>query len=296
MKGTVTYRVWSRFLESVDPWERKKIKQMRQEGKFLYLSELIPHFQGTSIYSFGTGGSVSNLSNLERIREKNLMIVTSGPVHFNRVYGVVPNIWLIHNTDSVKMFLKEEESDPLDFSDTFIFVPANDSYSKLYFSSRVIQQLRDRHPEATFVVYREIFPQIDDFVIPKYFMRLGYEPLRALHGSVLEALFIPLAGYLGISSLYFSGIDQLPTGHFWDRKFNYQSIDGKPLDFPAHENTLKINKLLSEFCPKNGLEIFRLEKEETLLKIYPYVSFDESFSKASAKITPATIRKDIPVF
>ncbi|MCB0319198.1 MAG: hypothetical protein KDD56_10625 [Bdellovibrionales bacterium] len=289
-------RIWNRIELRLDPWERSIIKKMRKDAKFLFLSELIPFFENTHVYCFGTGGSVANLPNLGRLRDKNLMIVTSGPIHFFRTYKVVPNIWIIHNADSVKMFLKEEESSPLDFSNTFILVPANDSYSKLHFSSIEIKQLRERHPEATFVVYREIFPQINNFILPENFMKKGIEPLRSLHGSVLEALFAPIAGYLGIKGLYFSGIDQLPTGHFWDRKFYYQDINGKPLNFPEHENTLKINNILASFSQQIGFDIFRLEKEETILKLYPYLDFEDSLKLTSPIITPELIKNQIVAF
>lgn len=282
-------RFVDRLVDRRDRLEKKAAYEMRDRGKLFFLSELIPAFKGSAVYTFGTGGSVANLQQPERLRDYNLFTVTTGPLYYFRKYGTVPNIWVIHNPDSVDMFLAGDSKTPVDFTDSFIMVPANDSNSKLHFSSPVIKKLRERHPEASFVLYREIFTQITDFNIPKNHMEVGIEPLRAHHGSVLEALFLPLCSFLGVKTLFFSGIDQLPTGHFWDRDFQYQDISGRSLSFPEHENTIKINNILMELAETKGMKVFRLEEKETILQMYPHASFNDTLKTATRRIVPSML-------
>lgn len=292
-------KIWAQFTERIlnkiytqtDPWERKTLLQMREQGQLRFLSELVPYFQNTDIFCFGTGGSVANLEDVERLRDHNLMICTTGPLHLYRRYGFMPSIWVTHNWDSVRVLLDGDVETPLDFSDTFIFVPANDSHSKIHFSSPLIKELRRKHPEATYILYRELVHGIKDYSIPPNYLTSGVEPIEMHYGSVLEGLFLPFCGFLGASVLYFSGIDQLPTGHFWDREFEYQSIYGEKLDFPQHENTIKINKMLLEYCLQRDFRIFRLEANETMLQMYPHLNFEQALAQASPRIGPSQIGK-----
>lgn len=276
----------------IDLFERKAIKKMREEGKLFFLSELIPYFKGSKVFMFGNGGSVANLKNASRLKDFNLLSVHNGPVHFFRQYGFVPNMWFVHYGPTLKVVLKEEKETPIDFRKTFILIPANDSDSSVYFSSPIVKKFRRKHPEATFVLYREIeSPMLPDDIVPSY-LSLGVEPFRLLRGGNVENCFLPLSGFLGVSTLFFSGVDHMhQTGHFYDRSRVYQSIAGQKADFPDKELTLKCASVAQRIAREKNISCFRLEKEETILKSYPHINFEEALKSATPRITPEIIRK-----
>jgi hypothetical protein len=43
-------------------------------------------------------------------------------------------------------------------------------------------------------------------------------------------------------------------------------------------------------CNEKGINVFRLEKEETILQDYEYIDFDKAFSLATRKITLQDLR------
>lgn len=282
----------NKILDRFDLFERKTIVKMRKEGKLFFLSELIPYFRETKVFMFGNGGSVANLKDVSKLKDYNLLSVHNGPVHFFRQYGFVPNLWFVHYGPTLKVVLKEEKKTPLDFSGTLILVPANDSDSSVYFSSPIVKKFRKKHPEAIFVLYREKeSPMKYNDIAPSY-LSLGVEPFRLLEGGNVENCFLPISGFLGVKTLFFSGVDHMQsTGHFYDRSRVYQSISGRKADFPDEKRTLKCASIAKRIAAEKNIECFRLEQEETILKTYPYIDFEEALKQATPKITPQMIRK-----
>ncbi|CAN2040222.1 DUF115 domain-containing protein [Candidatus Magnetomoraceae bacterium gMMP-15] len=275
----------------VDVFERDSVFKMRSEGKLLFLSELIPLFENTKLFAFGNGGSVANLKNIEKLNNYNLISVHNGPFHLHRMYGFVPNIWYLHFGPSARVILEDEKNNPLDFSETFILIPANDSpKSAVHFSSPIIKKFRKKHPEATYVLYRELrYPLKKP---PENYLSKGIEPLyMKMGGETLQNQFIPFCAYLGVSTLYFSGIDNLPTGHFYDRNRPYQTIDGKLLDFQDKKIVLKSNTEIQSICSQKNINIFRLEKKETIFQSYQFIEFEKALENATLKITPSFLSK-----
>lgn len=294
---TLKLKILRKISDKMDLFERKTIKKMRNDGHLFFLSELIPFFKGTKLFMFGTGGSVSNLKNVSLLKNYNLMTVTLGPLYMHRMYGFMPNMWFLHFGPIAQIILEEEKKTPLDFSETFILVPANDSQSSVFFSSPIVKEFRKRHPEATFVLYREIrSPTTFNNVHPSYLCH-GIEPLRALGGGNVENTFLPICAFLGASTLFFSGVDHFhSTGHFWDRSRFYQSIDGRKIDFPDEKLILKCASMAKAICLQKNIKCYRLEAEETVLKTYPYIDFEQALVQASPKITPKTIRENYKIF
>lgn len=290
-------KILRKISNKIDLFERKTIKKMRNNGHLFFLSELIPFFKGTKLFMFGTGGSVSNLKNVSVLKNYNLMMLSLGPLYMYRIYGFMPNMWFLHFGPTAQIVLQEEKKTPLDFSETFILIPANDSQSNVFFSSPIVKEFRKRHPEATFVLYREIrSPMTFNNVHPSYLCH-GVEPLRALGGGNVENTFLPICAFLGVSTLFFSGVDHLQsTGHFWDRNRFYQSVAGEKLDFPDKKLTLKCASITQAICAKKNIECYRLEAKETVLKTYPYIDFEKALVQASPKITPKLIRKNYMKF
>ena len=283
--------ICDRILKKLDLLERRAINKMRDDGKLYFLSELIPYFKNTNIFGFGTGGSITNLENVPVLADYNLMTVSLGPLYMKKVYGFVPNIWSLHYGPTAKEILNLEKETPLDLSDTFIFIPANDSNSPYFFSTPIFKEFRKHHPEATFVLYREHRGRMSPNNIHPLYLELGVEPLRVL-GATLEGSFLPFCGFLGVSNFYFSGIDHMhSTGHFWDRKRFYQDMKGNKINFPDEDYALKSALAAQKVCTEKNLNCYRLEAKETILKSYPYIEFKEALAKASSKITPQTIRE-----
>ncbi|CAN2048444.1 DUF115 domain-containing protein [Candidatus Magnetomoraceae bacterium gMMP-1] len=290
----ISNRFYNWLDRTIDIWEREAIIRMRDKGRLLYLSELIPFFKNSKVFAFGTGGSIANLTDVSRLNDFNLIITTTGPFYCYKKYGFIPNMWTLTYPPVVDVVLEKEKKQPLDFSDTFILVPTNDSDCKIHFSTPIVKELIKRHPEATYVIYSCIHHHRqwpETIPHPAYLME-GIEPLHGLAGSLLDNIHLPICFYLGVSTVYFSGIDLIPTtGHFWDRNLEYQTMDGKPLKFPDTKLLLRCAELVHEICKKNGRKIYRLEKEETLLKaIYPYIDFDASIKDATSKITPDYVK------
>jgi len=273
-----------------DVHERNAMSKMRRDGKLFFLPELIPYFRKTNIFAFGTGGSIDNLVNVDRLDKYNLMITTTGPLYIYRMYGFVPNIWTLTYSPIVDVVLKEEEKTPLDFSNTFILVPSNDSATKIHFSTPVVRELRRRHPEATFVLYRQIIERVLPEKPHECFSGEGREPLRWMGGSILDNLFFPICFFLGVSTIYFSGIDlNKNTGHFWDRNRLYQRMNGTALDFPEKDFLLRCARKTQDIAKEKGKHIYRLEARETVLQNFPYLDFEKAIAEATPQIVPGDV-------
>ena len=79
--------------------EQLLIFKYRKEKKILQIHDLCNIFKGSSFFAFATGGSVANLDRLNLLHDKNVFIFSRGIVNFYRLYGVMPNIWFVHNPD-----------------------------------------------------------------------------------------------------------------------------------------------------------------------------------------------------
>jgi hypothetical protein len=290
LKDIFSNDIYDKAISFIIRGENNRMMKMRESGKLFYLAELIPHFSGKKVFMFGNGGSVANLRGVEKLKDYNLMSVHDGPFHFYDKYGFMPNIWYLHYGPSAQVVMDHEKKKQLDFSNTFILVPANDSNSVVFFGSSIMRKFMKEHPEAVYVLYREIRNSEIISYIPEEYMKYGVEPLRSLGTSTLHNVFIPIGGFLGISTIYFSGIDNMPTGHFYDRDRPYQTIDGsRVLDFPDRDLTLKMDEKVRNLCAESNMNIFRLEKEETLFTDYVLINFVEAIEKASGRINPEDI-------
>ena len=268
--------------------------RLKKSGKLFYLRELRQEFNGQDVFAFGTGGSINNLNNFGRLANKNTMFLTTGPLHCHIKYGFIPNMWFVHNPESVSALIKEAEDrgilDNLDFSKTFIFVPSNFSNSKdIHFSSPTFIKFREMIKDrAIFVLYRERYkgclPDSDDF---NEFMS-DRSPIIPLIGSGVENIFIPFLHYIGVKNIFFSGVDHLNTGHFWDRNHHYQNSDGHLLNFQdiqANELIYECGRLARIKCKEKSVNVYRLEREETILKDYEYMDFEDALTMATKKLT-----------
>jgi len=279
--------------------EQLTIYQYKKNNKILKLSELQNPFKNLKVFAFATGGSLSNLRNLEKLKDKNVFIFSRGIVHFYRLYNVMPNIWFVHNPDSVRMTIQEIKKynleNKIDFSKTFIFVPANSSNSKACsFSSKAFKEFRDLiNNNSTFVFYNENYKAYPPTDIPVNYIE-PIEPIEFINGSAVENTFLPWLSFIGIKTIFFSGVDHMDTGHFWDRKEYYQDINGKPLNFQeiqSNELIFECGKIARKKCQEKGISVYRLEKEETILQDYEYMEFHKAYDIASDKITPQDLNK-----
>lgn len=264
---------------------------MRMRGRLIDISKLVKHFEGQDVFAFGTGISVDYLENQRQLEKHNLMLVTTGPLHFYRMYGVMPNIWMVHNSESIEMFLNEYEKGELDFSNTFIFVPGNFSTSKITFDSKIVRKLRSVFPEATYVLYKEApLAKKTDFESSALFKK-SHQPIYRIDGSTLENIFIPICAYLGIRSVYFSGVDHIDhAGHFWDSSIGYQTIHGEHISFSkTQKKILFIGNETAKALKKQEMSVFRSGVDDTILTMYPYKDFSQHCKGASSRI----ISKDI---
>ena len=282
-------REW--FYTKVDPLEKLKIRKLRRTHRIVQIRSLIPYFEGTTTFAFATGGSLSNLSGLERVKDHNVLMLTTAPVQFFRLYGVMPNLWLIHNPESVTMAAQAIKhhglEDSIDFRNTFVLVPDNNSASKIRFSSKRMRTLRNVIGETNYVLYDEqVYDSRQKIRIPGGYAKVGYEPIRTMNGSSVEASFIPFLGYLGIKTIYFGGVDHMDTGHFWDREDPWQNADGSPKTFTDSEWVMESGHLAIEHLKEAGISVLRLEKEETMLKHYPYIDFEEALARSSERVLP----------
>jgi len=298
IRKKIRNRIFNWLDNKIDLFGNNLFKKMREEGHLIYLSELIPFFKGSKIYTFGTGGSIANLNDVSRLQNYNLMMTTTGPYYCYLKYGFVPNLWILTYAPIIEKIFENEKTKPFDLSNTFILVPTNDSESKINIQTPVVKELMLKHPEATYVLYRCILhTRYWPIKVPATYLRKDIEPIHGLSSNILDHLFFPVSFFLDVSTVYFSGVDLIPTtGHFWDRNFHYQTMDGKPLNFPDEEIMHQAAEIVQKICNERNKQIYRLEKNETLLKSYPHIDFNISLNDASPKITPSYARQKIEIF
>lgn len=286
------------FLTSADPVELFRLRRMKKQGKLIDISSLIPLFSGTTSFAFATGGSLSNLADLARVNNHNLLMLTTGPIHSFHLFGLVPNIWLIHNPDSVRMTIRAIDQyglrDKLDFSGTYILIPNNRSKSKVRFSSKRMRELRSALGNAKYVEYTEQIYAGNEAPIdyengkalPDDYLKTGKSPIPLMNGSSVEAAILPFLAYMGIKQIYFGGVDHMDTGHFWDRNDPWQNADGSPKTFSDAKVVKAAGEVAMQVIKQRGIDVFRLEKIETNLTHYPHVDFEDALAHATERITP----------
>ena len=275
------------------------IYRLRKSKRLFYIKEVKEYFNDSDVFAFGTGGSISNLKDFDRLKDKNVMFVTTGPLYCYLKYGFMPNMWFVHNPPSVEVLIDEAKKlnliDKLDFSKTFIFVPSNYSDSKdVEFSSKTFKKFRRLiNDKAIYVLYEEKWKgyipgdkNIDNYLDNSY-------PIIPMMGSSVENIFLPFLNFIGVKNIFFSGVDHMDTGHFWDREKLYQDIHGKSLNFQEIQSNnfiLECGKIARVKCKEKGINVYRLEKKETVLKDYEYIKFNEAFKMANERITSKELK------
>jgi len=298
IRRKIRNRIFKLLDNKIDLFGNKLFKKMRERGHILYLSELSPFFKGAKIYTFGTGGSIANLKDVSRLLNYNLMMTTTGPYYCYLKYGFVPNLWILTYAPIIEKIFENEKRKAFDLSNTFILVPTNESESKINIKTPVVKELMLKHPEATYVLYRCILhTRSSPIKVPITYLQKDIEPIHGISSNILDHLFFPVSFFLDVSTIYFSGVDLIPsTGHFWDRNLHYQTMDGKPLNFPEDKIMHEAAGIVQRICKQKNKKIFRLEKNETVLQSYPYIGFDKSLKEASPKISTSYARQHIEIF
>jgi len=286
------------FLTRYDPIELFRLRQMKKNGELVDISSLVAVFKDSTSFAFATGGSLSNLQGLGRANNHNLLMLTTGPIHSFRLFGLLPNIWLIHNPDSVRMTIRALDKyglrGKIDFSETYILIPSNKSNSKVRFSSKRVRKLRSVIGNAKYVQYTEQIyadnESPEDYLggnsLPEKYLETGVSPIRLINGSSVEVVILPFLAYLGIKEIYFSGVDHMDTGHFWDRNDPWQNVDGSPKTFSDSNVVKAAGEVALQVTGERGINVFRLEKRETNLTHYPYLDFEQALSRATKRVLP----------
>jgi hypothetical protein len=268
---------------------------MKRSGSLISIGDLIPVFEDSTFFAFATGGSLSNIEDAKRVEHHNVLMLTTAPIHFFKMHGVMPNLWLIHNPESVRMALKTiieyDLLGKIDFSNTILLVPDNSSKSKIKFSDHSMRTLRKALGITTYALYSEKiytrYETVAEFAsgkaIPPNYLQKGVEPIETMNGSSVEAAFLPMLAYLGVREIYFGGVDHRDTGHFWDRNDPWQNEDGTPKSF---DDTALIEvsgaAAINEATLKK-ISVYRLEADMTALTHYPHIEFDEALNRSTKR-------------
>jgi len=292
-------RLRSHLLTHFDPLEKLRMGRMRRSGSLVSIGDLVLKFSGSTFFAFATGGSLSNIDGLDRIENHNTLMLTTAPIHFFKMYGVMPNLWLIHNSPSVRMAIETIDSyglrGKIDFSKTIILVPDNDSRSKLHFSDINLRRLRKVVGKTTYALYNENIysgvEQISDFesktAVPSHYLEPGVEPIQLMNGSSVETVILPFLSYLGVKEIYFGGVDHRDTGHFWDRNDPWQEEDGTPKSFSDTELVEASGKAAIIEAELKSISVFRLEPEMTALTHYKHIEFESALKRSSKRLPVA---------
>lgn len=280
----------------LDPFEYVQIWRLKRLGTLITIRDLIPAFEGSTFFAFATGGSLSNIQGLERVGDHNVLMLTTAPVHFFQMYGVMPNLWLIHNPASVRMALRAIDSyglrNKIDFSNTFVLVPRNNSKSKIVFSSPRMRKLRRAIGPTTYALYTEILysgnETAEDFIsgsaVPESYLKRGVEPIELMNGSSVEAAFLPFLSFLGVREIYFGGVDHRNTGHFWDRNDPWQNENGTPKMFDDAALVQASGVTAMREARSKGIAVYRLEANMTALKHYDHIEFQNALSRSTKRV------------
>jgi hypothetical protein len=268
---------------------------MRRSGTLVSISDLVPKFAGSTFFAFATGGSLANIQGLERVANHNVLMLTTAPVHFFQMHGVMPNVWLIHNPESVGMAIRTIDfyglRGKIDFSNTFILVPRNNSKSKIKFSDNSMRQFRKAIGKTTYALYSEkIYSRtetVEDFTsrtaIPKNYLRSGAEPIELMNGSSVETVILPFLSFLGVREIYFGGVDHRDTGHFWDRNDPWQNEDGTPKSFDDTALVQASGIAAIREADSKEISVYRLEADMTVLMHYDHIEFEDALDRSTIR-------------
>ena len=287
-----------RYLEKYTYGKYKNnLLSLRNSGKLFFLSELRNMFSGTDFFCLGTGGSVANIKNIERLKSKNLMVTTYAPYHLQKIYGISSNFWPISYAPVVDYVLQMENNSGfiMDLSDTYVLIPTHESNTKVNVYSPAIRRLMRKHPEATYVLFNRMEASILHGRVSPSFLQPGVEPILCFDDHTLHNLFVPILSFLGVKNIYFSGVDLIPeTGHFWDRDVHYQSMNGKPLKFPENLKIKQGQEIVDQHI--GSTEIYRLEPHETRLTNYPLISFEDALNVSGNRPEISILKETIKPF
>lgn len=254
-----------------------------EQGRYIPINKIQARLKKSSVIFIGTGGSSRHIL----CKELNNLLTFSinlGPYYAKTKFGIDINFWLIRNADSLDMFFKLPSNKGIKFNDTILLIPSLESKSKVTLMSHQIRRLLDEHPELKFSTFFEINqPNIDNLKVENYYF--NNFPLRYTIGSALESVFIPLSISMGISKIFFSGVDQNDTGHFWNHLENYQDKKGKKLNFPNFSRIIKVNKWFIQKV--NLIQIYIIEEssKESKLAFYKSAKISYIIKNASNKVT-----------
>jgi hypothetical protein len=298
-------RLRSRILTRLDPFEILRMRRMRRDGTLIAISDLIPTFNDSTFFAFATGGSLSNIEGLERTENHNTLMLTTAPIHFFKMYGAMPNLWLIHNSPSVRMAIETIHEyglhGKIDFSNTIILVPENSSKSKVNFSDISMRRLRKVLGNTTYALYSEkIYSEpevIADFAskkaVPDHYLQTGVEPIELMNGSSVETVILPFLSFLGVREIYFGGVDHRDTGHFWDRNDPWQEEDGTPKSFTDTALVEASGKAALKEIESKNISVYRLEAEMTTLTHYEHIEFETALQRATKRPNNRMIKDSI---
>lgn len=286
----------SLILTKLDPLEKLRMRHMKRSGQLMSINDLVSKFEGSTFFAFATGGSLSKIKGLEQVKDHNVLMLTTAPIHFFRMYGVMPNLWLIHNPSSVRMACNAIESynlkGKIDFSNTFILVPSNSSKSKIKFSDNRMRQLRKTVGKTNYALYEEkVYLRTEtasDFdsgnAVPKNYLRRAIEPIELMNGSSVEAVILPFLAFLGVSEIYFGGVDHRDTGHFWNHNDPWQTEHGSPKTFDDRELITASGLAAIKQAKSKEISIYRLEPTMTALTHYEHIEFENALSRSSKRL------------
>ena len=262
----------------------KVISEDYSKGRFIPFSTIKSNLKNKAVFFVATGGSATKYLDPE-LDKKIIITQNSAPYYLIKEFKIRPNFWIIKNRDSVKMFLRLKNFNRLDFSNTILLIPSIQSYSKVNILNPLLKKLILKIPDLKYSTFDEIYqPYLSNEEL-SYFNNIeATSILRYPKGSSLEGLFIPFALILGISEIFFSGIDQLPTGHFWNKDEPYQNINGKPLDFVNQEEVIENLTTVVKNASKR-LNLYRCaEDTDTIFKNIKKISKQKLIKSLDKKI------------
>lgn len=263
----------------------KLFYSLYEQGRYIPINKIQARLKKSSLIFIGTGGSSSHII-CEELNNLLTFSINLGPYYAKTKFGIDINFWIIRNTDSLDMLFKLPGNKNIKFNDTILLIPSLESKSKISLMSHQIRRLLNEHPELKFSTFFEINqPNIDinDLKTENYYF--NNFPIRYTIGGALESLLIPLSISFGVSSIYFSGIDQRQTGHFWDLDMFYQDKNGNKLEFPNQKKLIEINKWFIQNVDLINVLIFEECKKDSLLSFYPSEEKGFILKNASVKIT-----------
>ena len=270
------------------PLEIIKLFAMRRSFKLIDIGDFSQHLSSPKLFCFATGKSLAYLDKnlLSKSKDLNTIIFSTGVVKYTEHFNVLPKAWFIHNEDSVLMTLEQIKDSKilanlLQERPLFVFVPKNSSISKnCHISSNVIRKLRRLDLNFVFVLYNENYRNISlDSDISEFKIT---DRMRGFAGTNVETAFIPLAIRLGCNELFFSGVDHIDHGHFWDYSSAYVDKYGNKISISDifTQEFMKKSFIKSQIlCNYSHLSVFRLTKGYTRLTHYEYISLSSAIDK-----------------